>query len=56
MGQAAAVAKLADSQRSSSWPHGQVIAQGGWATVAGSKDSNTAVARMCAQQLANRRT
>jgi hypothetical protein len=56
MGQADAAAKLAAFQRSATWQQSQVIAQGGWATAAGSTDPNTAVARVCAQQLANRNT
>jgi hypothetical protein len=56
MGQVDAAAKLAEFQRSGSWQQRQVIEQGGWATATGSKDSNAAVARMCAQQLANSKT
>ena len=54
MGQAEAAVKLAEFQRSASWQHSQLIEKGGWATVAGSKEPNKAVARMCAQQLVNR--
>jgi hypothetical protein len=56
MGQAEAAAKLAEFQRSASWQQSQLIAQGGWATATGSTDPNAAVARVCAQQLANRKT
>jgi hypothetical protein len=56
MGQADAAAKLTEFQRSASWQHSQMIEKGGWATVAGSKEPNTAVARMCAKQLVNRKT
>ena len=56
MGQADAAAQLAAFQNIASWQHSQLIAQGGWATMAGNKDPNTAVARMCAQQLVNRKT
>jgi hypothetical protein len=56
MAQADAAAKLAEFQRSASWQHSQLIEKGGWATVAGSQEPNTAVARMCAQQLVNRKT
>jgi hypothetical protein len=56
MGQADAAAKLAEFQRSASWQHSQLIEKGGWATVVGSQEPNTAVARMCAQQLVNRKT
>jgi hypothetical protein len=55
MGQADAAATLAEFQRSASWQHSQLIEKGGWATVAGSQEPNTAVARMCAQQLVNRK-
>jgi hypothetical protein len=55
MGQADAAAKLAEFQRSASWQHSQLIEKGGWATVAGSQDPNRAVARLCAQQLVNRK-
>src|SRR5919108_5117155 len=55
MGQADAAAKLAEFQRTVSWQQSQVIEKGGWATVAGSKDPNAAVARLCAHQLANRK-
>jgi hypothetical protein len=55
MGQVDAAAKLAEFQRTASWQQSQLIEKGGWATAAGSKDPNTAVARMCAQQLVNRK-
>jgi hypothetical protein len=56
MGQADAAAKLAAFQQSASWQQSQLIAQGGWATATGSTDPNTAVARLCAQQLAKLNT
>src|SRR6266511_6170936 len=56
MGQADAAAKLAAFQRSASWQQSQLIATGGWATATGSTDPNAAVARVCAQQLANSKT
>jgi alpha/beta superfamily hydrolase len=56
MGQADAPAKLAEFQRSAGWQQSQLIEKGGWATAAGSKDPNAAVARVCAQQLANSKT
>jgi len=56
MGQTDAAAKLAAFQKGASWQQSQVIEKGGWATATGSKDPNTAVARLCAQQLANRHT
>jgi hypothetical protein len=56
MGQPDAAAKLAEFQRSASWQHSQLIEKGGWATVAGSNTPNAAVAKACAQQLANSKT
>jgi len=56
MGQADAAVKLAEFQRSAAWQQSQVIEKGGWATATGSKDPNAAVARVCAQQLANSKT
>jgi hypothetical protein len=53
MGQAEAAAKLAAFQKTGSWQQSQLIEKGGWATATGSKDPNAAVARVCAQQLAN---
>jgi hypothetical protein len=56
MGQADAAVQLAAFQQTVSWQQSQLIAQGGWATAIGSTDPNTAVARACAHQLANRKT
>ena len=56
MAQADAAVKLTEFQQGASWQQSQVIAKGGWATATGSTDPNTAVARVCAQQLANRKT
>jgi hypothetical protein len=56
MGQAEAAAKLAAFQKTAAWQQSQLIEKGGWATATGSKDPNTAVARVCAQQLANSKT
>jgi len=56
MGQADAAVKLAAFQQTVSWQQSQFIEKGGWATATGSTDPNTAVARVCAQQLANRKT
>jgi hypothetical protein len=56
MGQADAAAKLAAFQKTVSWQQSQLIEKGGWATATGSKDPNAAVARVCAQQLANSKT
>jgi hypothetical protein len=56
MGQADAAAKLTKFQKRVSWQQSQLIEKGGWATATGSKDPNAAVARVCAQQLANSKT
>jgi len=56
MGQTDAAVKLTEFQKGASWQQSQVIAKGGWATVTGATDPNTAVARACALQLANRKT
>jgi hypothetical protein len=56
MGQADAAAKLAAFQNTVSWQQSQLLEKGGWATATGSTDPNAAVARVCAQQLANRNT
>jgi hypothetical protein len=56
MGQADAAVKLTEFQQGASWQQSQVIAKGGWATATGRTDPNPAVARVCAQQLANRKT
>ena len=55
MGQADAAAKLAAFQNTASWQQSQLLERGGWATAAGGTDPNKAVARGCAQQLANRK-
>jgi hypothetical protein len=56
MGQADAAAQLAAFQNTVSWRQSQLLEQGGWATATGSNSPNTAVARMCAQQLVNHKT
>jgi len=56
MGQTDSAAKLAEFQRTASWQQSQLIERGGWATATGSTNPNTAVARVCAQQLANSKT
>jgi len=56
MGQADAAMKLTEFQHSAAWQQSQLIERGGWATATGSKDPNAAVARLCAQQLVNRKT
>ncbi|MGH8065440.1 MAG: hypothetical protein ACRERE_09405 [Candidatus Entotheonellia bacterium] len=53
MGQTDAAAKLAAFQKGVSWQQSHLIEKGGWATAAGSNTPNTAVAKACAQQLAN---
>jgi hypothetical protein len=56
MGQTDAAARLLEFQRSAAWQQSQLIERGGWATATGSNAPNTAVARLCAQQLANAKT
>jgi hypothetical protein len=56
MGQADAAVKLAAFQKGVSWQQSQVTEKGGWATAAGSNTPNAAVAKACAQQLANSKT
>jgi hypothetical protein len=56
MGQDDAAAKLAEFQKRVSWQQSQLIEKGGWATATGSNSPNSAVARACAQQLANSKT
>jgi hypothetical protein len=56
MGQVDAAVKLTEFQKSASWQQSQLIERGGWATATGSKDPNKTVARLCAQQLVNRKT
>jgi hypothetical protein len=52
MGQADASTKLMEFQRSATWQQSQLIEKGGWATATGSNTPNSAVAKVCAQQLA----
>jgi hypothetical protein len=56
LAQADAAAKLTEFQRSASWQQSQLIEKGGWATATGGKDPNSAVARVCAQELAKTKT
>ena len=56
MGQPDAAVKLTEFQKIASWQQSQLIEKGGWATAAGNKDPNKAVARQCAQQLLNNKT
>jgi hypothetical protein len=51
LGQPDASMKLTEFQKTASWQQSQFIEKGGWATLAGSKTPNTAVARACADQL-----
>jgi hypothetical protein len=55
MGQTDAALKLTEFQKGASWQQSQVIEKGGWATATGTTDPIAAVARACAQQLANRK-
>jgi hypothetical protein len=56
MGQADVAAKLAEFRQGAAWQQSQLIDTGGWATPTGNKDAKAAVARVCARQLANRKT
>jgi hypothetical protein len=51
-----ATAKLAEFRKSGSWQQSQFIEKGGWATLAGSKTPNVAVANACAQELTKTKT
>ena len=48
-----AVANLASLTKTDSWDRYTFIEKGGWATMAGAKDPNEAVARACAATLAS---
>jgi hypothetical protein len=56
MAQADAVLKLSELQKTSSWQQSQFVEKGGWATLAGSKTPNSAVARACADTLVKTKT
>jgi hypothetical protein len=56
MAQSDAAAKLAEFHKTSSWQQSQFIEKGGWATLAGSKTPNSAVARACADTLVRTKT
>jgi hypothetical protein len=56
LGQPDATGKLAEFQKTASWSQSQFIEKGGWATLAGSKTPNSAVARACADQLTKTKT
>ena len=45
--------KIAELAKSSSWDRGNVVAKSGYATMPGSKDANSDVARACGEMLAN---
>jgi hypothetical protein len=48
--------KLSELQKTSSWQQSQFVEKGGWATLAGSKTPNSAVARACADELVKTKT
>ena len=45
--------KIAELAKSSSWDRGNVVAKSGYATMPGSKDADSDVARACGEMLAN---
>ena len=45
--------KIAELAKSSSWDRGNVVAKSGYATMPGSKDPDSDVARACGEMLAN---
>jgi hypothetical protein len=56
LAQADAPAQLSELQKTSSWQQSQFVEKGGWATLAGSKTPNSAVARACAEALVKTKT
>jgi hypothetical protein len=48
---AGADASLVELKKINSWQQGTFVEQGGWATMPGSKEPNSAVARACAELL-----
>jgi hypothetical protein len=52
-GQTDAATKIAELTKSSSWDRGNVVAKSGYATMPGSKDADSDVARACGEMLAN---
>jgi hypothetical protein len=51
LAQSDSAVKLAELQTTSSWQQSQFVEKGGWATLAGNKTPNSAVARACADAL-----
>lgn len=51
-GQSDAAARIADLAKTSSWDRGNVIARSGYATMPGSKEADSDVARACGEMLA----
>ncbi len=51
--QANAAASLIELKKVSSWEQGSFIEKGGWATMPGGASPDSAVARVCAEMLAN---
>jgi len=52
-GQTDAATKIAELAKSSSWDRGNVVTKSGYATMPGSKDADSDVARACGELLAN---
>jgi hypothetical protein len=50
---AEAATNLAELKKTASYQQGSFIEKGGWATLPGSTDANSAVARACAEMLSN---
>jgi hypothetical protein len=51
--QADAVASLVELKKVNSWQQGAYVEKGGWATMPGSSSADSAVAKACAETLAN---
>lgn len=51
--QSDAAVKIAELAKASSWDRGKVVAKSGYATMPGSKDADSDVARACGELLAN---
>jgi alpha/beta superfamily hydrolase len=51
--QSDAATKIAELTKASSWDRGNVVAKSGYATMPGSKDADSDVARACGEMLAN---
>jgi hypothetical protein len=56
MKQPEATAKLVEFQKIAAWQQSQFVEKGGWATAPGSPAPNSAVARICAEQLTKTKT